>query len=293
MHRLRPRAVAQSPVRLLALLLVITFAVEAAIMVFTPAFFVIPGPPIMWALIDAAVLTIFMAPAIWLFVVRPLRYLLESREQLIHSLFQAQDQERSRIARDLHDEIGQQLTAIQIGLSAIEAAPDLARARQFAHDLRRVGLTAHEEIRRLAAGLRPGVLEELGFAIAVERLCEDFERIDGLAVQVDMSPGCTEGLGLPIETTLYRIVQESLTNVARHADAAHVRISIIRGPATLELAIADDGKGMPVQSTGQSASRQPGLGLESIGERVQMLRGECTIGSSSEGGVLIKAVIPT
>jgi two-component system sensor histidine kinase NreB len=292
MHRLKPLAVAQSPVRLFALLLVITFAVEAAIMVLAPAFIAVSGPSLMWALVDAAVLTVVMAPAIWIFVVRPLRYLLESREQLIHSLFHAQDQERSRIARDLHDEIGQQLTAIQIGLGSIEAAPDLARAQQLAHDLRGVGLTAHEEVRRLAAGLRPGVLEDLGLAVAIERLCEDFERMHGLDVQLDMTSECTERLGLLVETTLYRVVQESLTNVARHADATQVQVSLVRGQGILELVIADDGKGMLGSTADQSSRRQQGLGLNSIRERVQMLSGECTITASSQGGVMIKAVIP-
>jgi signal transduction histidine kinase len=293
MHRLKPLAVAQSPVRLFALLLVITFAVEAAIMVLAPAFLAASVPSLMWALIDAAVLTVVMAPAIWIFVVRPLRYLLESREQLIHSLFHAQDQERSRIARDLHDEIGQQLTAIQIGLGSIEAAHDLARAQQLAHDLRGVGLTAHEEVRRLAAGLRPGVLEDLGLAVAIERLCEDFERMHGLDVQLDMTSECTERLGLLVETTLYRVVQESLTNVARHADATQVQVSLVRGQGILELVIADDGKGMPGSTADQSSRRPQGLGLNSMRERVQMLSGKCTITASSQGGVMIKAVIPT
>jgi signal transduction histidine kinase len=270
---------------------VITFAVETAIMAIAPAFFSMPRESLLWTLSDAAVLTAVMAVTIWMFVVRPLRYLLDSREQLIYSLFQAQEQERSRIACDLHDEIGQQLTAIQVGLGTIEAAPDLSRAQHLAHDLRTVGATAHEEVRRLVRGLRPGVLEELGLAVAVERLCEDFQVKHGIELQLDIAAKAAEGLALPVETTLYRILQESLTNVARHAQATHVEVALTRATGLLALTVADNGLGMDAGDT-QESSKQRGIGLDSIGERVQMLRGECTIGRSKQGGVLVEAVIP-
>ena len=99
--------------------------------------------------------------------------------------FESQEQERSRIARDLHDEIGQQLTALLVGLGTVESAKDLQSAQQLAHDLRKVGATAHEEVRRLVRGLRPGVLEELGLAAAIERLCEDFEQVHGVTVRLE------------------------------------------------------------------------------------------------------------
>ncbi|WP_442482403.1 sensor histidine kinase [Aeoliella sp. SH292] len=287
-HAWRPIA----PLRTFVLVLVLTFAAEGTIMLMLPFL-----PP--WAttrqvqgLIDATILTLIMAPVIWWLVVKPLRHLAEYRGELLHGFLQAQEEERSRIARDLHDEIGQQLTALLVGLGTVEAAPDLPSAQRLARDLRQVGATAHQEVRRLASGLRPGVLEELGLIAAVERLCEDFEVFHGVPVRLEASATVSGSLSLPAETSLYRILQESLTNIARHAQAKSVEVKLARVGDMVELSVVDDGRGLPADTNQALARSSVGLGLKSIRERAEMLRGDCIIRSADSGGTMIQVTIP-
>ena len=197
-----------------------------------------------------------------------------------------------RIARDLHDEIGQQLTALLVGLGTVESAKDLQSAKQLAHDLRKVGGTAHEEVRRLARGLRPGVLEELGLVAAIERLCEDFEQVHGVTVRLKVTAAASGKLSLPVETSLYRILQESLTNVARHAQANSVNVTLTRTGDMVTLTVEDDGRGMHDISYGLSAPGQRSLGLNSIRERALMLQGDCIIRDAESGGLLVQVTLP-
>jgi signal transduction histidine kinase len=282
----------RSPLRIFGLVLVITFAVEGAIMLLLPFLPLWSRTSLIQGLVDASILTLVMAPVLWLLVVKPLRRLSESRGQLLHSLFESQEQERFRIARDLHDEIGQQLTALLVGLGTVESAKDLQSAKQLAHDLRQVGGTAHEEVRRLARGLRPGVLEELGLVAAIERLCEDFEQVHGVTVRLKVSAAANGKLSLPVETSLYRILQESLTNVARHAQANSVNVTLTRSGDMVTLTVEDDGRGMHNISYGLSAPGQRSLGLDSIRERALMLQGECIIRDAESGGLLVQVTLP-
>jgi len=282
----------KSPLWIFALVLVITFSVEGAIMLLLPFLASWSRTSLFQGPVDASVLTLVMAPVLWLLVVKPLRSLLESRGQLLHSLIQSQDQERSRIARDLHDEIGQQLTAVLVGLGSVESAKDLQSAQQLAHDLRKVGATAHDEVRRLARGLRPGVLEELGLAAAIERLCEDFEQVHGVTVRLEAPAAAYGRLSLPLETSLYRILQESLTNVARHAQANSVAVTLTRNGDMITLSVEDDGCGMRHTTQGSSSPARRGLGLDSIRERALMLQGECTIRDAESGGLLVQVTLP-
>jgi signal transduction histidine kinase len=282
-----------APLRTFVLVLVLTFAAEGSIMLMLPY---LPH----WAttrqvqgLVDATILTFIMAPVIWWLVVRPLRHLAEYRGKLLHAFLQAQEEERSRIARDLHDEIGQQLTALLVGLGTVEVAPDLPSAQKLARDLRKVGATAHEEVRRLASGLRPGVLEELGLIAAAERLCEDFEVAHGVSVRLQASATVMGALSLPAETSLYRILQESLTNIARHARAKSVEVTLTRAGDMVTLTVVDDGSGLPADTNQALVRSTSGLGLKSIRERAEMLRGDCIIRSVDSGGTMIQVTIPS
>ncbi len=276
-----------------SLVLVSTFAGEVVIMLLLPYLPAWSKTPLIQGLLDASILTLVMAPAIWCLVVKPLRLLSDSRAHLLHSLFRAQEQERSRIARDLHDEIGQQLTAMLVGLATIESAKDLCSAQKMAHDLRKVGATAHDEVRRLASGLRPGVLEELGLVAAIERLCEDFHKLHGVAVRLNV-PGTDFGKhSLAVEASLYRILQESLTNVARHAQASSVDVTLSRNGNLVTLSIADDGRGMKGSADERLSNERCKQGLESIRERAEMLHGECLIDTATQGGMLIQVTVHT
>lgn len=280
-----------APLKVFGLVLLTTFTVEGCIMFLLQYLPNWSRTQLAQGAIDASILTLVMAPVIWWLVIKPLRRLSDSRRELLHAFFAAQELERSRIARDLHDEIGQQLTALLVGLGTMEAAPDLLMAKKLAHDLRQVGATAHEEVRRLATGLRPGVLEDLGLIAAVERLCEDFEQAHSVTVQLEES-GAIGVLSLPVETCLYRILQEALTNVARHAKARSVKVSLARVGKMVILSVLDDGCGLQVVSQKPSRQGNLGLGLKSIRERAEMLHGDCVIRSVNGRGTLIEIRIP-
>jgi len=281
-----------TPTRIFVLVLLLTFAVEGTIMLLSPALPEQVRTSALVGIVDASLLTLVMAPAIWWLVVKPLRRLSEWRGHLLHLLFDAQEHERARISRDLHDEVGQQLTALLMGIGTIETAKDLPTAHAVAHDLRAIGASAHEEVRRLARGLRPGVLEELGLATAIERLCEDFERNHAVTVRLVAPPTACAGLSRPVETSLYRILQESLTNAGRHAAATSVEVILAKDANAVTISIHDDGRGISEEATeGPSTGRQS-MGLDSIRERAQMLQGECQIDSPQAGGTHVRVRIP-
>jgi signal transduction histidine kinase len=279
----------QSPIRVFALVLLLVFSVEGAIMLFLPRLPDRWRDPPLESLIDASALTLLIAPAVWLLVVSPLRRLFEARGQLLRRLFDSQEQERARIARDLHDGVGQNLTALLVGLRTIEDAGDLETARMRAREIREVASVAHGEVRRLARGLRPVILEELGLASAVERLCEDFERTHGVTVALLRDPPPAARLEPAAETALYRIVQEALANVARHAGASRVDVRLQQQGGSLVLCVRDDGRGFEVAGVGGS---EGSFGLASIRERALMLGGECSVRAGHGAGTAIEVRIP-
>ncbi len=282
----------ESPIRVLALVLLLVFTAEGAIML------VLPSLPKEWhdsaasSLLDASALTLLMAPAIWILAISPLRQLFEARGRLLQRLFQTQEQERARIARDLHDSVGQQLTALMVGLRTVEEADDLALARRRAHELRAYAAHAHEEVRRLAHGLGPTILEELGLASAIERLCEDFESSSGLHVALKSDAALAPRLEPGTEMALYRIAQEALSNVVRHAAASRVEVALVRHGRWIQLTIRDDGRGFGADGARATAPEDPGFGLGSIRERALMLGGELTVRTLAGQGTTIGVRIP-
>ena len=280
------------PVRVFVLVMLLVFTVEGAIMLCLPLLPVWAQAPIALDIIDASLLTLAMAPAVWWLVVRPMRRLLEARGQLLHRLFQIQEQERRRIARDLHDEIGQHLTALLVGLKNVEAAPDFETARQRAEDLHDLAAVAHQEVRRLARGLRPGVLEELGLQAAIEQACNDFQAAHQIPIQLNISPGACDDLTATVETSFYRIVQEALTNAARHADATGIEVSIQRDDNKVTLRVTDRGQGFRTADVEAAAKATGRIGLASIRERASMLGGHSKIHSERGKGTTVQVSIP-
>ena len=282
----------QSPIRVFALVLLLIFAVEGAIML------VLPLLPDAWrslpleSLLDASALTLITAPAVWFLVALPLRRLFEGRGRLLRRLFDSQEQERARIARDLHDGVGQDLTALMVGLRTLEEAGDLETARARTCELRALAAAAHGDVRRLARGLRPVILEELGLASAAERLCEDFERAHGVKVTLDRDPTPWARLEPAAETALYRILQEGLANVARHAGASRVEVRLRRDGASLVLALRDDGRGFDAGEVAARKGSEGSFGLASIRERARMLGGECSVRSEPGAGTAVEIRVP-
>ena len=199
---------------------------------------------------------------------------------------QAQEAERRRLARELHDETGQALTSMLLGLSAVERAETAEAARLAAGDLRRLVVETLQSVRRLAIELRPSALDDFGLEPALKRLGRTVSEGGSLDVQVETRLGPAR-LPSEVETAVYRIVQEALTNVVKHAAAERVSIVVTRVPGRVSVVIEDDGAGFD-----PSATRGDGLGLLGMRERVDLLDGSLTIDSEPGSGTTLAIELP-
>lgn len=212
-----------------------------------------------------------------------------TRLGLMQRLISAEDDERRRIARELHDETGQSLTALLVGLRAIEEQALTVDVRDTAQRLRSVAAQTVDNVGRLARGLHPAVLDDKGLAAAARRHVNDFAQSFGVAVDLRVERGVSRRLSPLVQTTMYRILQEALTNVARHARANAVGVVLKHEGTILELVIHDDGVGFDSAAALKEAS---GLGLHGMQERVALLGGSVEIASRRGQGTMIRARIP-
>lgn len=194
----------------------------------------------------------------------------------------AQEGERERIARELHDEIGQSLTAVLLGLKrTVDRSPDGLR-----EELRTVQETIRgtlDEVRQVARRLRPGVLSDLGLSSALSALAADFSQSTHVSVAGRIDPG-SGATTAESELVIYRIAQESLTNIARHADASQVELTLARTGDDLVLRITDDGRG-PDGSV-------EGAGIRGMRERALLIGARLDISTRTPGGTEVRLVIP-
>jgi signal transduction histidine kinase len=204
----------------------------------------------------------------------------------LRRVVEGQELERQRLARELHDETGQALTSILLGLKAVEDAPDVEAAHTAVADLRELVVGTLQDVRRLAVELRPKALDDFGLVAAVERLVQTFSEATGIEVQFEAQLGA-QRLPEEVETTLYRIVQEALTNVVKHAQARNVSILLVRRDATAAVVIEDDGHGFDADRM-----RDDGLGLVGMRERVGLLDGRLSVESSVETGTTLAVEVP-
>ncbi len=198
----------------------------------------------------------------------------------------AQEAERRRLARELHDETGQALTSILLGLSAVESAESAEAARLAAAELRGLVVRTLQDVRRLAVELRPSALDDFGLEPAVRRLGQTVSEGGELDVQVEVRLG-DERLPDDVETALYRIVQEALTNVVKHAGAAHVSVVLTRKRESVAVMIEDDGRGFHASEVSAD-----GLGLLGMRERVQLLDGTLELDPTPGAGTTLIVELP-
>lgn len=204
----------------------------------------------------------------------------------------AQEDERKRIARELHDETAQALTTLLIRLKILEKARTDTEMRGQIDELRELTAQTLEAVRKLAVELRPATLDDLGLLAALEAYTESYG--SRMPVRVGFNArGFADGDGrLPpqIELVLYRVVQEALTNVAKHANANEVRVELTRGPGEVVAAVSDDGNGFSVED--MMRSRERGLGLFGMQERLALVRGQLVIDSAPGRGTRVNARVP-
>ena len=199
------------------------------------------------------------------------------------------EQERRRIARELHDETGQSLTSVLIGLRVLESANTLTQVQSHVEELRRIVRDALEGVRRMAAGLRPAAVEELGLALALEQLARDCSRDLGVRINAEVSDLNAAGLSANAQAELYRIVQEALANVGRHARAHTAEVRVRRDRSELRLTVRDDGRGM---DGGERAASARGQGLQNIRERARSLGGAARFESWRGAGTVVTVTMP-
>lgn len=279
-----------SPVRVFGLVLLLAFLVEAVIMLVLAPLSPWPRGSLGESFADATLLSIVLAPGLWFLAVRPLQRVFRDRGQLLERVFEAQEDERRRLARDLHDELGQHLTALLVGLRALEQAAEGSPLRARATELLRLTSTSLDEVRRLARGLRPAALEDFGLVAAVERLCEEFKSTHQISLALTMKLASSRRFSPAIEIAVYRLIQESLTNIARHANAGRVSVTLTEEDQVLRLAVRDDGRGF--EELPPTPSPAPSFGLQSMQERAELLRGSLRITSEAGKGTLVEAVLP-
>jgi signal transduction histidine kinase len=196
-----------------------------------------------------------------------------------------QELERRRLARELHDETGQALTSILLGLKAIEEAQSEDQLRAAGAELRELIVATLQDVRDLAVQLRPKALDDFGLVAAVERLARTISEATGIAVDVESRLG-PDRLPEEVETTLYRIVQEALTNVVKHAQAQNVTVLLIRRGGRMTTVVEDDGRGFDPDGPADD-----GHGLLGIRERVALLDGRLTIESAPGAGTTLVAEV--
>jgi PAS domain S-box-containing protein len=207
---------------------------------------------------------------------------------LLERTLTAQEEERRRIARELHDETGQSLTALLLGLRALEDARDLEEVKMQGYRLRKITAHTIDEIGLLARGLHPTVLDDLGLGAALSRYASEYTKTYNIVVDLTLNEVDSSNLPSTIQIALYRIIQEALTNVARHSGAETVRIRFTHSATAVEATIIDDGCGFDAKAVAVSSHR---LGIHSMRERAAMLGGTVRF-ISQRKGTRIQVQIP-
>lgn len=221
----------------------------------------------------------------------------EERARVQHELLgrtiAAQETERKRLSLDLHDDIGQALTSVLLGLRLVdhslsEPGVDLADARRRNAELRELVAGALRRTRRLAFDLRPTVLDDIGLAPALDRLAAEVTERTGLTVEVDVGLRADERLAPETETVVYRVVQEALTNVARHAGASQVSVTVVGLGDRVRTLVEDDGAGFDVTARAPRGH----LGLDGMDERARLVDGVLEVSSTPGVGTTVMLEVP-
>ena len=212
----------------------------------------------------------------------------ESVRALTAGLLRGQEQERRRISRELHDGLNQRLAALSMDLSALDGRiADAAAARERLHSIEERVVAISDEVRRISHELHPSILEHAGFVAALRSHCREFSKQTGIQAYV-----ATENVPEPVDpsigTSLFRLSQEALQNVAKYSEATEVRLSVSGTDQGIRLSIVDNGKGFNIAL----ARTRDGLGLVSMNERARSLGGRFSIESPAQGGVAIAVWVP-
>lgn len=215
------------------------------------------------------------------------------RGELFRRIVAAQESERQRIARDLHDETGQALTAIGMGLRGLSSKckPDDKDSFGTLHKLETLTTDSLKELQRLISDLRPSHLDDLGLSAALRWYTKRIQEDTSIKVRVDIL-GEEQELDDAAWITIFRIIQECLNNIIKHAQADHVNIHLGYEPKKVRINVRDNGVGFDLDIVKMERSRRPSLGLAGMEERAALLGGTVSISSRPGYGTEVEAVIP-
>jgi signal transduction histidine kinase len=280
-NRLHPAAV-------WLLVLAAMFVTEYAVMLALPWLLPPQRSPLLEAAADATLLIAVLAPVIWWTVVRPLREVIRLRERFLADLFARIEADRRQTARELHDGTGQSLSLLISGLRSVrESLTEPGATGRCEHLLKLAG-EALTDVKRLARGLRPSVLDDLGLAPALQRLVADLLQQHPLELSLDADDVAGIRLSEAAETAVFRIVQEALANVVTHAGARRASVTVRRRDDAVTIEVIDDGCG--IAPTGPPKGGH--LGLIGMRERATLLGGKFVVDSAPARGTRLTATIP-
>jgi PAS domain S-box-containing protein len=210
------------------------------------------------------------------------------------SVQSAQEEERRRIARELHDDLGQRLTGLKMGLQVLD--DDIPKGtRKHAPRLERLLREIDRmimEVRRLSYNLRPAVLDDFGLVVALQVLCKEFEKVYKIRTKFHAGESLGKIHDAPVDIALYRIAQEALANTARHAEATAVSVHLSGDGDAIILTVEDDGRGFDVEASQSRKRIRRGLGLVGMRERSELLGGTFQVQSNLEEGTRIEVHLP-
>jgi len=207
---------------------------------------------------------------------------ITARQRALEALLTAQEEERGRISRDLHDGVGQSLTATLLGLNELGSALGPERLEP----LKRLTAQTLDDVRRISRDLRPALLDELGLKAALGRFARELSSQSG--VDIDVLTRLPEHLDQSTRIVIYRVVQEALTNVVRHARAEHTSVIVTADEARIQLVVEDDGQGFDLSEVSTSKH----VGLAGMRERLELLGGSLHIESAAGRGTTLSAHLP-
>ncbi len=222
-----------------------------------------------------------------------LRFRLREREVMLRRLITSQEQERRRVANELHDDLGQRMSSISLNLEfLLRTLPsDPESARLQISEIQGLISETTGSMHDMVFGLRPSVLDDLGIAPAIKNLCRRMLEPAEISCEVKIQ-SLSDRLPANVETTIFRITQEAINNVIRHAEAHNVMISLRLQDNWIELEIIDDGNGFDPRLTQASSDISSGIGLLGMRERVELFQGEFFIKSALSSGTTVQARIP-
>ena len=221
-----------------------------------------------------------------------LRHEMAEREALRRKLLQAQEEERRRIARELHDQMGQNLTALNVGLKSLLDGQSRSGLGSRVQHLQELATQTARDLHRVAVELRPAALDDLGLVKAIRALIETWSARYRIDVDFEAGQYKAAGISSEIETSLYRIIQEALNNVAKHSGATRVALVLRRTKEQVQAIIEDDGRGFDARGTSQSGNGSGRLGLLGIQERLGIVGGDFKIESAPKRGATLFVRVP-